>query len=202
MPVWITDKEVPIISTDNNVLIVWHGVSVPLGYITLIRDKNNYGAVKFTKNWIKEWRFLIGSTKREDIFASYESYYQADSTGDFTKKNVIIHKGEVSYKIRLSIFGLISGHPYWTTGDSDIRCGRLKLNWDGFNGINYLNFEQLYNRKSRADYEFAPTKWTDFSEVKVFDSRLEWFKCDEHRDDIVISINKLWEGEEQSRKLK
>lgn len=46
-------EKIPVVSNDNNVRIGWCGVSVPLGYITLIRNENRYGAIKLTACWKK-----------------------------------------------------------------------------------------------------------------------------------------------------
>jgi hypothetical protein len=193
-------KKVEDTFVDNKARIVWSGVSVPIRHITLIRKENCYGAVKFIKNWTRERYYLIGGTY-QDIFASYESYYQEDDTGDFTKQNVIIRKGEVSNKTQFFPLIILSGHSTIPIGNPYVRCGPLKVEWGG-NRINYLwfNYDSLYNRnrsprKTKIDYELAPTKWTDITEVNVFDPRIKWYKPYQVDDDsdITIPIDKLWE---------
>lgn len=54
-----------------------------------------------------------------------------------------------------------------------------------------------YNKhdQPQGDYgiELAPTKWTDISQVDVFDPRLIWYRYDENRKDLNIPVDKLWE---------
>jgi hypothetical protein len=201
---FITIKETTIIIKDNNdnkVFIAWHGVSVPLGYITLIRDKNNYGAVKLTQYRIREWHYLIGGPKQEDILVDYESYYQGDGNGDFSNKNVIIRKGEVSDKTRFFLPIILSGHSTIPIGNPYVRCGPLKVLWTEQTYL-WFNRDERFDiergtKKAKINYELAPTKWKDISEVNVFDSRIKWYRPYEVKDNSQdIPIDKLWEDKE------
>lgn len=172
----------------NDIIVGGNTISVPLGKLVLIRKMNKYGAVKFTKHWTTKNVF---SKNWQNVHATYESYYQGDSTGNFSKKNVKIKEGKLAY---LPFPGfpphpLILGNPY-------VHCGTFKLMWDGTDTIDLLYFCESYEK---IDYnlELAPTKWTQINEVNVFDPRLKWYKYDDYRKDIIIPIDKLWEEHKQ-----
>ena len=90
-------------------------VAAPLGRIILIRKDSDYCAVKFTDFSMK------GEKYHESTWSRYESYYQGDKSGDFTRKNVKVRKGMVSDKDPV-IWRL-------RRGDPNIRCGPMKLGW-------------------------------------------------------------------------
>jgi hypothetical protein len=154
-----------------------NAVSVPEGFILLVRRSSEYCAIKFTKFW-------TGKTK-EDEYATYESYYQDDAAGDFTKENVKFREGELS-RPRLRGIGRLS----FSFGNTDIQCGSIKLFWSGRSWVYFFSSNQ-----NQGDYgiELAPTKWTHISQVNVFDQRLQWYKYDPERQRIKIPIGRLWQ---------
>jgi hypothetical protein len=162
------------------------GVRVPLGRILLIRRGSEYGAVKFTDAWTEK--------SGEDKYGRYESYYQGDKTGDFSKKNVQYREGKLIDPQGIAVGG---GHYFSLRGIYNIKCGPIKLGWG------YKTFIAFYRRSQKdKDYgiELAPTKWTDISEVNVFDPRLRWYRYDEDRQTIRIPIDQLWETEKTKEK--
>ncbi|MFB3896088.1 MAG: hypothetical protein ACE14V_07285 [bacterium] len=182
-------------------------MSVPLGKIILVRKKDKYGAIKITKTWTRA-NSIVSLFHKEnlDTYASYESYYQADGTGDFNKKNVAIVKGKTSNKMRISLILL---HPC-QTGNPFVQCGPLELFCDvDFDGSYRLCFERkfydqdstadIWNNQTDYDLEFAPTKWNNILEVKVFDPRLEWFRYDDYRKTTTVPVDKLWIDNEPNR---
>jgi hypothetical protein len=162
-----------------DVEIASNAVRVPTGAILLVRKDAEYCAIKFTKFW-------TGKTE-EDQYASYESCYQGDKTGSFSNKNVKFKKGELS-RPRLRGIGRLS----FSFGKTDIQCGPIKLEWSGKGWIYFFNSNQ-----DQGDHgiELAPTKWTEISEINVFDPRLKWYRYDSTRQDIRISVDRLWDDQ-------
>lgn len=162
----------------NEVYIGKTAISMPLEKILLARKNSGYCAIKFTKFW-------TGKTTG-DLFAEYEWYYQKDGTGDFSKKNVRFKKEGLSFpKLR----GI---HPFnFSFGNKEIRCGTVRLFWQG-DGLIAFYGEGM----DQGDYgnELSPTKWTDISQVNVFDHRLKWYKYDDNRKEVNIPVDKLWDG--------
>jgi hypothetical protein len=166
-------------SPGPNIIIRPHAIIMPLGKILLIRRDSDYGSIKFTKFW-------TGKTE-DDLYATYESYYPGDKTGDFTNKNAKFSKEELhSPKPSFSLFG----HPFAFGAKKEIRCGPIKLWWTG-RGTVY--FFERYQREGDYGIEFAPTKWTDISQVNLSDPRLKWYRYDANRKDIKIPVDQLWE---------
>lgn len=164
-------------SGSDDVIIAPNAVVMPLGRILLVRKDSKYCAVKFTKFW-------TGKTE-EDLYASYEAYYQADNTGDFSKKNVEFKKGDLSAPKPRGI-----GRLAFSFGKKEIKCGSITLQWDGKGSIYFYRFDQ-----DEGDYgiQLAPTKWIDISQVNVSDSRLKWYRYDSKRTKMTIPIDHLWE---------
>lgn len=162
----------------NEIRISGHCVSVPLGSILLVRKESVYCAIKITKAW-------TGSNK-EDQFAEYESCYQDDKSGDFSKRNVRFERGQLSYPRGIWIGGL---HSLRWGVNQDISCGPMKLLWSYKSWIYFFAGKQ-YGVESGI--ELAPSKWSDISEVNVFDPRLKWYRYDESRKTISIPIENLW----------
>lgn len=152
-------------------------VQIPLGRILLIHKGSGYCAVKFTAAW-------TGKTE-EDRYATYESYYQGDGTGDFLNKNVQFKKGDLILRRTVGL-----GHPRFPVGctKTRVRCGPTEL--VGY-ALRYVYFP--------AETDYAPTEWTDISQVNVFDPRLKWYKNDYRRKVIRIPVDQLWENGEDKK---
>jgi len=171
-----SDQDIKPLNPDN-VAIAPNAIRVPVGIILLVRKNTEYCAIKFTKFWTGE--------TQDDEYATYESYYQGDKTGDFTNKNVKFKQGELS-RPRLRGIGRLS----FSFGTIDIQCGPIKLFWSGKGWVYFFNSNQ-----KQGDYgiELAPTKWADISQVNVFDPRLRWYRYDESRKDVIFPLDRLWE---------
>jgi hypothetical protein len=163
----------------NDVVIAPNAVIVPMGRIVLVRKGSEYCAVKFNE-------FSTGKTE-EDRFAKYESYYQGDGTGDLLNENVQSKKGELSAPRPRGI-----GRLAFSFGNRNVLCGPIKLQWSGKGSIYFYSEGQ-----KQDDYgiQLAPTKWTNISQVNVFDARLKWYGYDAKRPRIVIPVDQLWPGE-------
>ncbi len=151
-------------------------ITVPLGRLILVRKGPEYCAVTFTEAW-------TGKTE-EYWYGRYEAYYQGDGTGDFSNKNVEFRKRKLS-----------SGPPWaWggfhsARGNPFVSCGPIRLIWS-IKSTLYFSEDP-----GRPGVELAPTKWTDISQVSVFDPRLKWYRYDENRKDMYIPIDQLWEND-------
>jgi hypothetical protein len=170
------DQETKPLKPDD-VGIAPNAIRVPLGAILLARRNQEYCAIKFTKFW-------TGETK-DDEYATYESYYQGDKTGDFTNKNVKFKQGELS-RPRLRGIGRLS----FSFGTINIQCGPIKLFWSGKGWVYFFHSNQ-----KQGDYgiELTPTKWTHISQVNVFDQRLTWYRYDENRHRVKFPVDQLWD---------
>ena len=170
-------------SPGENVIVSPNAIIMPLGKILLIRRDSHYGAIKFTKFW-------TGKTE-DDLYATYESYYQDDKTGDFANKNVKFIKEELhSPKPSFSLFG----HPFAFGIKEEIKCGPIRLWWVGRGTVCFFKRSQ---RQGDYGIELAPTKWTDISQVNVSDPRLKWYRYDANRKDVKIPLDQLWEDKDK-----
>ena len=171
-------------SVPDEINIAPNGISMPLGKILFVRKDADYCAVKFTKFW-------TGKTE-DDRFAEYESYYQDDKTGDFTKDNVKFRKDVLSSpKAKWSLFG----HPVVLFGvNKEIKCGPIRLWWTGKGSVYFF---KRYQAEGDYGIELAPTIWSDISEVNVFDPRIQWYRYDEKRERVNIPVDQLWEEDKK-----
>jgi len=157
------------------------GMVIPLGRLLFIRRGSEYGVVKFTEVWTEK--------SGEDKYGRYESYYQGDKTGDFSKKNVQYREGKLIDPKGIWVGG---SHYFSLRGIYNIRCGPIKLAWVY---KTFVSFLPANGKRKDHGIELAPTKWTDISEVNVFDPRLKWYRYDEKQKIIRIPIDQLWETE-------
>jgi len=170
----------------EEVQIAGNCVRMPLGGILLVRKGFQSCAVRLAEMW-------TGETE-EDRFTKYESYYQGDGSGDFSNKNVLFTREQLAERRGIWFFRIM----LYRTGreNKEIKCGPIKLFC--FRGAVYFYRE---GRQKPGDYgiEFAPTKWTDISQVNAFDPRLKWYRYDEKRKDMFIPIDQLWEDGEEKK---
>lgn len=178
------ESEMPIES--NNVIITPVAVNMPLGKILLVRRNSDYCAIKFTKIWSENATEVdsIFAARGSDQYAMYDSYYQADKTGDFSKKNVQFKKDKLSFPKPRGI-----GRFSFSFGNKDVRCGPFQLFWFGQGWIYFYGSGQ---KESDYDIELSPTKWTDIGQVNVSEPRLKWYRYDAKRQDTKIAIDELW----------
>ena len=148
----------------NAVRIGPHFIDMPLNKILLIRKNEILGAIKFTQFWT--------GRSESDKYASYDSWFQDDKSGDFSKKNVNFENRKASS----TLWGI--GRFSFNFGNEEIRCGIFRLWWWGEGTIYFFSQGQDFN-----DYgiEFAPTKWTKIENVNVFDPHLKWYRYDKNR---------------------
>jgi hypothetical protein len=163
----------------NEVAFYYSGIELPAGKILLVRKNSNYGAIIFTRFWTEK--------DGKEKYAAYNVYYQEDGTGDFSNKNLTLSEGIAS---ELPLRGPFRPFIY-QPGDSYIKCGPFKLTWAYKSFVGFMPAD-----KDLGDFgiELAPTKWTDISQVNVFDPRLKWFRYDENRKRINIPVDQLWEN--------
>lgn len=170
----------------NEVHIGNTAIVMPLEKILLVRKGAEYCAIKFTKFWTENTSEVstLFVAAGSDEYAMYELYYQGDKTGDFSKKNVLFKKGKLSHTKPRGI-----GRLAFSFGNDEIKCGSIKLQWSGEGSVHFYRVGQ---RMGDYGIELAPTKWTDISQVNVFDPRLKWYRYDENRKRVNIPIDKLW----------
>lgn len=161
---------------DNEVLISFNCVEMPLNKILLIRKSCDYCALKFMKLWTEK----DGNEK----YAAYRVYYQSDGTGNFSK-DVIVNNNVAS---ELPLKGPFRPFIY-QPGDSFVKCGPYKLTWNYKKKVGTMP-----PNKGLGDFgfELAPTPWTNIKEVNVKDPRINWYRYNNKRERIIIPIDKLW----------
>jgi hypothetical protein len=161
---------------NNEVHISKVAIVMPVGRVLLARKGSEYFAIKFIEFW-------TGKTK-EDLYASYELYYNKSADGNFSSKNIVVKKGELSFPKPRGI-----GRFAFSFSHREIKCGDIILEWSGEGSVHFYNENQ-----EQGDYgvELAPTKWSNISEVDIHDKRLKWYRYDENRKRVNIPIDKLW----------
>jgi hypothetical protein len=169
----------------DEVQIAEVGIIMPLGRMLLVKKGSEYCAIKFTKAW-SENTSEVGSifvASGSDEYAIYESYYQGDKTGDFSKNNVKFKEDKLSFPKPRGI-----GRLAFSFGNREINCGSIKLFWSGGGSVHFYGEGQ-----DQGDYgiELAPTNWSSISEVDVSDSRLRWYRFDDKRKRKNIKLNEL-----------
>lgn len=188
---------------DDEVGLYFSGVALPINKILLIRKKNKYCAMKFTRAWFEmdEERLKIyadrikeggiGAESAIDAsrknYATYESYFNKDGTASFFAGSVERRFGTASL---LPMQGR-SFHFSYQPGNGCVECGSFKLLWD-YN--TFVSFIPLGKGSSERDYgiELAPTPWSDIKDINVKDNRIKWYRYDKNRKREFIPIDRIW----------
>ena len=164
-------------------------VETPMGRIILVRKDHSYCAINYHEFWTRD-----DGRKR---YASYESYYQGDGSGDFSKKNVKCRNGTVSSLGPFIFYGL------WHSerGELNIKCGPIRLCWGGGKGHGAVYFFGAgMGEEYQYTIELAPTPWTDISQVNVHDPRIWWYRYLTRRWNLYIPLPELWNLPEKPEK--
>jgi hypothetical protein len=184
---WITEVGNP--KVDEAGIYTGH-IAVPENYLVLFRKANEYGVIKLSgyrkENFTERGSFLRYSGSIDE-YASYESFFQGDGSGDFAKKNVMHKTGTVSSVprgIARAIFNM---------GDAEIKIGKYKITWKSNSNNHYqiLFYSRKSSNKEKDSYELAPTGWKDISEVDVFNPNITWYKYDLKRKRVNVSVDDL-----------
>ncbi len=156
----------------NDVHIAGNGIGMPIGRILLVRRGEETGAIRF----LRKWSVISNRFTR----AEYESYCLNNQPRKITD-NTVIHKRDVAS------WNFIAKFLFW--GNAEVRCGSIRMFWTGGTMVYFYRGDQYV-----GDYgvEFAPTPWTDISQVNLRDARIKWYRYDVKRDRVNIPIDNLW----------
>jgi hypothetical protein len=173
----------------DEVYVAGNYVQTPKGRIILVRKDRGYCAIKYLEFWKRD--------EGRKWYGCYESYYQGDGSGDFSKKNVKHRKDTVSDFGPGMFFGVFHS---WG-GDLNIKCGPIRLEWGGGTLHGGVHFS---GAGMGSDYKFtielAPTPWTDISQVNVHDPRIWWYGYHTRRWNLYIPLSELWTLPEKPEK--
>ncbi len=165
------------------VYITNSAVSPPLGFFGLVQHDNSYCAVKFMETGRDE--------KKQYRYALYDWHYQGDGSGDFSRSTAKHGTGKATYHYaEISSRGRLA----FQTGNMDIVCAEMHILWIGDTTLTFQNAKKDEKEQEiiKAGVKIAPTKWTNISEINVFDKRLKWYHYDAKRQTIKIHVNQLW----------
>jgi hypothetical protein len=169
------------------------GVSVPIGYILLIRKDKYACAIRFTDYKIAGSGYGIGYTGNNSAselnthfashsYAEYDYFYQDDGSGSFKNENVNAGRAKL---------GNFSGAELLPDKDDMnlVKCGQLIFRWNGEVGVSF-NIEPGVNDK---DVVLAATKWRKVSEININDPRIKWYRFDNApKYSKIIPVEDLW----------
>lgn len=153
---------------------IWIGpgsISVPEDLTLLVRKGNQYGALRFSG--------IKPGPEQSTGSAEYESVFQADGSGSFSKANVIARKGKVHQKPLVGI-----GRMSFQTGPTTLRIGPFKFYY------RYPNWVYMYPAgELEGDYgfEFSIVRSRDFQSIDPIKLALKWHRCnrDSSTEDLI-----------------
>lgn len=147
---------------DSQFVVGPSAIRLPRGVFLLIRKGKEYGAIRLLT--VKPGKDPQHGT------ATYESYFQGDTTGSFLAVNTAKRSGELSTKPLTGIGRLSFGG-----GKHKLRVGKWQFD------CYFLQLMDMYpSSEEEGDhgFEFAPTSARDLSQIDVFDKQLQWFRFD------------------------
>ena len=111
-------------------MIGGNAFAMPMGRIVLVRKDSQYGAIKFTETWEGETDF--------DSFTKYESYYQGDGSGDFSKDNVQLNKALLAQRRYIPLIPIFPRPGHIQPALKTHRLNVDQSNWPGLAGVRYI----------------------------------------------------------------
>ncbi|WP_285609091.1 hypothetical protein [Geothrix edaphica] len=128
----------------------------------LVKKGNQYGALRFSAvkpDEEKGW----GS-------AEFESTFQGDGSGSFSRSNTSIRKGKVHAK---SLVGI--GRMSFQVGNTTLRIGPFKFYYHFPNWVDMWPAGEL---EGDYGYEFSLVRATELSTIDVHSPALRWYHFD------------------------
>jgi hypothetical protein len=125
----------------------------------LIKRGDQYGAVHFSG--------VVPGDRRGSGTANYESIFQGDGTGSFTKATAKRRSGKLEDKELVGI-----GRAAVQTGDTSVRVGPFTFRYD-FPGC--LSMEQVGKAEGDEGFRFTAVRAPNLNAVDVHAGELHWF---------------------------
>jgi hypothetical protein len=169
---------------DTHTRVDWHQIVTPFQKILLIKQKERFGAVRFTAFHREDdaKQPSVTSEGRASEYAEYDWFYQGDGSGNFKKANAKQGHGKlVSNPLR----GI--GRFAFQTGTVYLECGKFKLFWLYPTSVSFPSEAGCTD----TSLELAPTKWNRIEDVSVHDAKIKWYRCDESRKSFLIPVEDL-----------
>jgi hypothetical protein len=141
------------------------GMRVPLNKIVLIRKGQEIGAFKLTYC--------------EEKSAQYEWYYPLQHGLDK------VNSGKGTLRNR---FVCVIGRLCFQLGNIHIKCGPLKIDWNGYHMVAFFGTEEESRNYS---VELAPTNKEKIEEINLSDPKLKWYRYTEEKREITIESDEL-----------
>ncbi len=161
----------------NEVQISFSGIVIPLSRLILAHGPSGYCAIKFTKFWTEK--------EGQEKFARYEAY-------DLGRDTRVPPDSKMETVVD-TVSSLPSRGPFyplkWQPGNPEIKCGRLRFLWQYRGGVCFFGRK---DNPGEHGIQLAPTPWTSIGEVNLTDPRIRWYRYDENRKTINVSIDQLW----------
>ncbi|NOU36645.1 MAG: hypothetical protein HOO88_07735 [Kiritimatiellaceae bacterium] len=153
--------------------ISWSQVHVPEGYIVLVKNTSDVGAIKFITSTNNNIRFLF---YEKESSAEYEwcSFDKRKTVADRGRK--CLAESGLRFIAKLS----------FSLGEEHVDFKSFKFRW------NYPSVVWFGTTARDSGIKFAPTAWTQFEQVDLNDKRLKWFEYDVLRtNNLVLSLDRL-----------
>ncbi len=169
---------------DDLVRVFTNAVSMPVGHILLIRQKERHCAMKLVAAKLKTRGRVLWTAEYE--FYSYEgdsSALRMDALKVKTKSDDAFGREVISLGHLLT---------FTDSGDDFVICPPFVLGMSGGSNRAAVYFYRRGPNDKYKGLELAPTKWTDSSQINLFDDHIKWYAYDESRPDIEITIDRLW----------
>lgn len=159
----------------NNILVGFSWVDMPLNKILLIRNNNDFCALKFT--YMKRGNDSKEATSFNSGEESFEAKYDFLSWHAKANSQISLISKDNKLELNAAIgIGRLSYQP----GNSTIKCGNAKLLWQ------YPAAVLLFGRDMET--MFSPTTLTEFDGISLSTHKAVWYGYDEKRKMIKIPI--------------
>src|SRR5262245_27810674 len=174
-------------SLASNIRIDYDSIRSPIGYFILARSDKDRCAIRFS-NFHREGdakpptRLTLGiETRRATYdwlrFTAGKGISMVAQGSDLVENFDVFHFGRYLSTALLR-----------SRGNSILKCGDMRILWYYPTGLAFQG-----GATPRSEFEIAPTRWKDVTDINFDDPRLHWFKFVETKTEVtLIPIDSLW----------
>jgi hypothetical protein len=175
-------------SLASNIRVDYDSVRAPIGYFILVKSNKDRYAIRFSNFERKgdakpPTKITLGIETRS---AAYDWFRFTTGNGVSTiaaRGSDLVEDFDVFHFGRYFSTALLRSR-----GNSTLKCGDMRILWYYPTGVAFQG-----GTTPKSEFEIAPTRWKEVTDINFDDPRLQWFKFVENKTEVtLLPIDRLW----------